>query len=179
MTPVDRFVSEILKCENCTVERYAAHEAGHRFMWRLMFPDVRTHYGYQGGLHAVLTENPQVLDIRDMDQKTAAGHAHVKLAGFAAEMRMIGLGGAWEEIGKFLVADYNAIHPRLDWMDDWEHHGDIPEAMNIISLAAGRASLAANLPRFIHNCLFMLDAEADAYQAEWAEAIAFFRRNRA
>ena len=173
--PIERFISEILKCENCTLERYAAHEAGHRLMWAACFPEVRTHYDMLNGLPCVMPENPPTMKIKEMDQRTAAGHAHVKLAGISAEMRMLGLGGAWEEIGRFLVDDFNALRPRLDWADDWENGGDIPQAINIISSFAGRASLMANLPRFLQNCLFILDSEEEAYQKEVAEAIAFFQ----
>lgn len=50
------FIDRILHSDGADVRQYAWHEAGHRLMWRAMFPDVPTHYGIQGGLPCVMRD---------------------------------------------------------------------------------------------------------------------------
>lgn len=170
------FIGRILKAGNADVRQYAWHEAGHRLMWRAMFPDVPTHYGIQGGLPCVMRDDgAHSLKISEMTIEDASRYTYIKLGGIAAEMVLFGIGAHAVEIAEWTASDYLARDKaQIDWEDDAEHGGDIPEAARIIIAKTGERSFQYNFRRTLVSCVENILNNRDEFDRECAEAESYF-----
>lgn len=173
---IDTFVSRVLHADGADIRQTAWHEAGHRLMWRVMFPEVATHYAIQCGLPCVLRDDGEhSIAIADMTIEDATRYAYIKLGGIAAEMVLLGLDGDAERIADWVATDYLAgDKARIDWSDDEAHGGDIPEAARIIIEKTGAASLKANLVRILPSCVANINNNREDFDRECAEAESYF-----
>lgn len=169
---IETFISRVLHANGADIRQTSWHEAGHRFMWRAMFPDVRTSYAVRDGLPCVLRDDGEhSLAIADMTIEDATRHAYVKLGGIAAEMVLLGLDGEAERIADWVARDYLAgDKARIDWADDEAHGGDIPEAARIIIGKTGAESLRPNLMRILPSCVANITNNREDFDRECAEA---------
>lgn len=175
-SPIETFVSRVLHASGADIRQTAWHEAGHRLMWRAMFPEVATHYAIQCGLPCVIRDDGEhSLAIADMTIEDATRHAYIKLGGIAAEMVLLGLDGDAERIADWVATDYLARDKaRIDWADDAAHGGDIPEAIRIIAGKAGAANLRPNLARILTSCIANIQNNREDFDCECAEAESYF-----
>lgn len=178
------FIDRILKAGNADVRQCAWHEAGHRFFWKALFPDISTRYGIRDGLPCVLrNDGAHSLKIADMTIEDASRYIYIKLGGIAAEMTMLGQDSdaQIDQIADFVVSDYyNTEASRLDWKDDSEHGGDIPEAFRLIGGKVGwsKENIRANFAAVLKSCVKNIKANKAEFDAEVAEATALFRQWR-
>lgn len=176
MTPaIQTFVDKILKCEETTTRQTAFHEAGHRFFWGAVFPDIKTKYAVVNGMPATVRKSGNHnLDLQSMSAEDASRYVYIKLGGIAAEMVLFGIENAVDEIAEFIADDYMAETPLLDWKDDAEHGGDIADTFTIIQAKAGAGSLKPNFKAFLQSCMKNILSNRDIFDKECAEAMNLF-----
>ena len=171
---VDTFCTKIISAEAHGLEPTAWHEAGHRLMWRYLFPEVRTYYGIFNGYPAVYpdkaTDNTKY-KIAEMSRKEAAEKALVKLAGYAAEMILLGITDI-KAVAEFIDRDTKAKPDkrRFDWDEDDANDGDIPQAITLIGHAGMKMPDA--LAAAFQDCINAISANREIFDAEVKEVTA-------
>ena len=177
MTPIDAFVSVILRSDHLTIQQVAWHEAGHKMFWNATFPDIPVKYAVSDGLPAVIpSSDGHALKLADMDNREASRYVYIKLGGIAAEIIMFNLHPAVDLIADFVTTDFYSGESGLDWQDDQEHGGDIPAAIRIIESRAGKQSVKVNFNRILRSCVDNLLANRAEFEAEAQEAFTLFRK---
>ena len=176
MTPaIQTFVDKILRCEGTTTRQIAFHEAGHRFFWGAMFPDIKTKYAVVAGMPATVRKGGNHnLDLQSMTAEDASRYLYIKLGGIAAEMVLFGIENAVDEIAEFIADDYASETPLFDWQDDAEHGGDIAGAFTIIQATTNPESLKPNFKVFLQSCMKNILSNRDIFDKECAEAVNLF-----
>lgn len=176
MTPAQQlFITKILKSDG-DIAHITRHEAGHRLMWALVYPDRKTKYAVVDGLPQVrMVDEKQNKrrKIAQMSMEEIGKLTVIKLAGFAAEMLMLGLNGdgSVAEIAAFIAQDFLADEPMLDWHDDAEYGGDISDACQLIGRTVGWQNLGNTLEKFFKAVLTDLQSFADVLDKEQQEAL--------
>lgn len=141
---VRRFL-EIIQ-DDSDEQMLAVHEAGHKVMWAICFPEKKVEYvwnveGYPGVAEVPRRNEPYRL--WEMPMEEASRHILVKLAGYAAETinAKISSDEQLEEIVSWLVRDmYAGKDAVIDWKDDYEHGGDIGEVCAALEYLGGKAT---------------------------------------
>lgn len=176
MTPaIQTFVHKILKCEDTTTRQIAVHEAGHRFFWGIVFPDIKTKYAVVSGMPATVRKSGNhPLNLQSMTIEDASRYIYIKLGGIAAEMVLFGIENAVDEIAESVADDYVTEHPQFDWRDDAEHHGDISETFKIIQAKSNPESLKHNFKIFLQSSINHILSNKDMFDKECAEATNLF-----
>ena len=176
LTPAQKlFVSKILKSDDDVVH-VTRHEAGHRLMWSILYPDRKTRYAVVDGLPQVRmfdeTQNKK-RKIADMEKEDIAKLTAIKLAGYAAEMLLMSLDddNSIAEIADFIATDYQADAPMIDWREDAQYGGDIPDACELIGRTVGWRNLAITLARFLKAAIVDLQDSGGELEKEQQEAL--------
>ena len=179
MTPasIQTFVDRIMKCENVTTRQIAFHEAGHRFFWALMFPDIKTKYSVVKGLPLVIKKSgASDLDLDNMTVEDVSRHVYIKLGGIASEMILFGIEQDAEAIADFITNDIFADSPTFDWKDDAEFGGDIADAVKLIQSKTNPnpESVKQNIRIILQSCVKNILANKEEFDKECTEAMNLF-----
>ena len=178
MTPaIQTFVTKILKCDAMTTRQTAFHEAGHRFFWGAMFPEIKTKYSVVNGLPAVIRKSGNHnLSLEKLTVEDASRYVYIKLGGVAAEMVLLGIENEAEEIADFIANDFLAENSTLDWKDDAEHGGDISDAFALIRSKTdpNPESVKQNFKAFLQSCVKNILSNRDIFDKECSEAVNLF-----
>lgn len=165
-------------------ERDAVHEAGHRFMWRLVFPKVKTHYGYSvDGYPGVIPEkNMGSVVLESLTLEEASKWIYIKLGGFASEILFLGWSDMADKIAEQIVLDWfdwEAGHGRFDWEEEI-HIGDIPNVVSIIkSKSEWTLDIAMrNFKGFFKSCIENMQDNPREYAEECRKAMKFFVKRK-
>lgn len=176
-TPIQTFIDKIVKCENATTRQIAFHEAGHRFFWGLTFPEIKTKYSVVNGLPLVIRKSgAHNLDLDNMPVEEVSRYAYIKLGGIASEMILFGIEKDAEAIAEFVTNDIFADQPTLDWKDDAEYGGDIPNAITLIQSKTNPnpESVKQNFKIILQSCIKIILENKEQFDKECAEAMNLF-----
>ena len=169
--PIETFRLRILLMYGATHEQVCIHEAGHRFFWKLVFPEIRTRYAVRNGLPLVeRVDGNAKVKAKNLSREEASRWIYVKLGGIAAEMLTMGLEADADEIARWVASDYLDNSHCLDWGDDSAHGGDLSQAITIIVAQTNRDSLAKNLSGFLQSCISNIRGNAADFWEEVSEA---------
>ena len=174
---IQTFIDKIVRCENATTRQIAFHEAGHRFFWRMMFPEIKTKYSVINGLPLVTRKTGATeLDLDKMSVEDLSRHVYIKLGGIASEMILFGIENDAEAIADFITNDIFADSPIFDWKDDAEFGGDIADAVKLIQSKTNPnpESVKQNIKIILQSCVKNILANKEEFDKECAEAMNLF-----
>ncbi len=173
MNPIEIFTNLILKNNVPSNSQIAIHEAGHRFFWKVGFPEIETWYAVKDGFPATCRRE-NTLKLEDMTPDQKVRFCSIKFAGIAAEMIFYRIDAYAEIIADYIVHDFYAKNPDYNWKDDSAHGGDLSSGIWIIRHLSGQQGLAVNLSRVMQCCISNILAHWDEFNAEWQDAMRFF-----